>query len=457
MKKIVALLFSLGFLSNVYAWWDPGHMVTAMIAYLQLDDQARVRVDELTKVLERDYPAVNHFVVTGPWPDDLKAQGVHAYDTWHYTNIPHNWQGVPLPPKQEVDVLWAIGEARSVLRSSRSKEVDKARFLGFLVHFVSDIHQPLHSTSEHNDLHPSGNKGGNGFALSDSPWRNLHMLWDAAGGYLDDYNDIRPYGKPQEPLTDEEIKRVRQLAQDLMRAYPKTKFQSVDELDPDFWALESHKLAVRYGYRGVNAKDNRGRNIYLESGGTPSELYLENVREIARQRLVLSGYRLGKILNDLFGQPTDSRAADAEEVSVLKTVQQLLDAINNSDPDLARPILHSEAVFYSIRDKDGKPSVGVSKAKQFLSNLKKDQKKRKNQYFERIWEPEISIQGEMANVRAPYDFHVDNQFSHCGVDVFNLLKTAEGWKVTSITYDVLKTDCPPSPLGPVGNGGMNNE
>ena len=183
MKKLTIFLLVLCLYFQARAWHDPGHLLTAMIAYLQLDEQARARVDELTATLERDYPYVNHFIATGPWPDDLKAEGVRAYDTWHYTNIPYNWQGVALPPKQNVDIIWASDEAQSILRSPRAREIDKARFLGFLVHFVSDLHQPLHSTSVHDTTQPGGNAGGNGFALQ-GPWRNLHMLWDAAGGYL---------------------------------------------------------------------------------------------------------------------------------------------------------------------------------------------------------------------------------------------------------------------------------
>jgi hypothetical protein len=448
MKNMLPLLFVLSFCQSAWAWWDPGHIVTAMIAYLQLDEQARARVDELTGVLERDYPYVNHFIATGPWPDDLKAEGVRAYDTWHYTNIPYNWQGVALPPKQEVDVIWAIGEAQSILRSSRSRDIDKARFLGFLVHFVSDLHQPLHSTSVHDDDQPSGNAGGNGFTIQGAPWRNLHALWDAAGGYLDEFNAINPYGQPKDALTDEEIERYRRLALELMQEHPASTFPAIDELDPDFWALESHKLAVRYGYRAINGKDDRGRNQYLESGGTPSELYLENVREVARRQLALSGYRLGRMLNQLFGRQADETDLASEEKAVLAVAQRLLDAINNGDPDLARPILLEDAVLYSIRERGGQQVMNSRTAKQFLNGIKKD----KDNYVERIWNPQIDIQGIVATVQAPYDFHVNGKFSHCGTDVFNLFKTAEGWKITSITYDVVTEGCVPSPLGPVGSG-----
>lgn len=446
MKKLMSLIILVCFSLHVRAWHDPGHLLTAMIAYLQLDEQARTRVDALTDILGRDYPYVNHFIATGPWPDDLKAEGVRAYDTWHYTNIPYNWQGVPLPPKQTVDIVWAIDEAQSILRSPRARDIDKARFLGFLVHFVSDLHQPLHSTSVHDNTQPGGNAGGNGFTLQ-GPWRNLHMLWDAAAGYLDAYRDINPYGEEKDALTLEEIERLRQLAVDLIQQYPESRFPAVEELNPEFWALESHQLAVRYGYRAVNGQDDRGRNLYLEPGGAPSEFYLENAREIARQRLALSGYRLGRMLNQLFGKQPDPAATSEAEPAVLAVVKQILQAINTGDPDLARPILLEEAVVQSIRERDGRKITGQQTAKQFLNGLKRGTDK----WTERIWNPTVNIHGEIATVWAPYDFHINGAFSHCGTDIFNLIKTAEGWKVSALTYDVIKEGCAPSPLGPVGS------
>jgi len=298
----IALLYSL----NLSAWWDPGHLVTAMIAYMQLDETARERVDELTKTLERDYPAVNHFIVTGAWPDDLKAEGVRSYDTWHYTNIPYKYDNVAIPDQPEVDILWAINEAVDVLRDNRSREVDKARHLGFLVHFVADIHQPLHSTSMYTDELPSGNRGGNKFDLK-GEWRNLHALWDDGCGFLSEYNEIRPYGEEKQPLTRREIRRLQDLAESLVREFPKESFSAADTLDPDFWAMESHKLAVRYGYSGVKDPDARGRARYLQPGEQPSDYYLEQGQAVVRRQLAMGGYRLGALLNDIFGEGKTER------------------------------------------------------------------------------------------------------------------------------------------------------
>lgn len=301
MKKFKLLLLAFFYCISLNAWWDPGHLVTAMIAYMNLEESAKKRVDELTKNLQRDYPYINHFATTGPWPDDLKAEGVRTYDTWHYTNIPLNRSGLALPDKQNVDVIWAINQMVRVLKSSRPRDVDRARHLGFLVHFVGDIHQPLHSTSVHDNELPAGNVGGNAFPLQ-GKWHNLHQLWDDGCGYLSSYNDINPYGIRKIALTQEEIKRLEGLAKEIMKEYPKESITGLELMDPDFWALESHKLAIKYGYQGVNGEDETGRRIFLRPNDTPSKVYLENGQKVVKERLATAGYRLAALLNDIYGE-----------------------------------------------------------------------------------------------------------------------------------------------------------
>jgi hypothetical protein len=44
-------------------------------------------------------------------------------------------------------------------------------------------------------------------------------------------------------------------------------------------------------------------------------------------------------------------------------------------------------------------------------------------------------------VWAPYDLWVNKKFSHCGVDVFTLIKTNQGWKIASLVYTVEPDAC----------------
>ena len=125
---------------------------------------------------------------------------------------------------------------------------------------------------------------------------------DDGCGYLSDYNDINPYGDPKEALTEEEIARLWALAEQIVKEVPEDEIVGLDVLDPDFWALESHKLAVKYAYQGVNEINDRGRRIWLKPNHTPSEMYLENGRKVVAKRLATAGYRLGDMLNEVFAE-----------------------------------------------------------------------------------------------------------------------------------------------------------
>lgn len=301
MKKLYVLIFSIFFSLNAKSWWDPGHLVTAMIAYHHLNPTAKKKVDELTQMMKRDYPYVNHFAATSTWPDDVKAEGVRSYNTWHYTNIPYNPKRVSIPDPPEINIVWAIEQAESVLRSKTTKDIDKARHLSFLVHFAGDIHQPLHSTTMYSNSLPGGNAGGNGFPISSfGKWRNLHQVWDDGCGYLSDYNDINPYGKEKLALEDGEIERLQKLAVEIMEAHPEASISGIENLDRDFWILESHKLAIAYGYKGVQSIDDKGWKKYIKPNDPPSEYYLEQGQKIVQQRLAMGGYRLARLLNEIF-------------------------------------------------------------------------------------------------------------------------------------------------------------
>jgi ketosteroid isomerase-like protein len=67
-------------------------------------------------------------------------------------------------------------------------------------------------------------------------------------------------------------------------------------------------------------------------------------------------------------------------------------------------------------------------------------------YLERMWDPTVLVDGDLAVVWTPYDFWIGDQFSHCGTDVFTMMRTEDGWRLATIAYNVVR-DCQPSPLG----------
>jgi hypothetical protein len=71
-----------------------------------------------------------------------------------------------------------------------------------------------------------------------------------------------------------------------------------------------------------------------------------------------------------------------------------------------------------------------------------------NALYERMWEPVALVHERIAMVWTPYDFWVNGAWSHCGIDIFTLIETEDGWRISSITYTVEMEGCPDPPLPP---------
>lgn len=133
------------------------------------------------------------------------------------------------------------------------------------------------------------------------------------------------------------------------------------------------------------------------------------------------------------------------ERAVLAAVQSFFTTMHNKDSTGARKILDSTGNFVSVRTNDsGQQIIRRAPNTKYLSEVAT----LKETYLERMWDADVRVHGPIAMVWTPYDFYVDGTFSHCGVDIFNLVKSDAGWQVTSGTYTVERTGCAESPLGP---------
>lgn len=145
----------------------------------------------------------------------------------------------------------------------------------------------------------------------------------------------------------------------------------------------------------------------------------------------------------LFAQETRD-AVRAERNAILTTVQTFLETMAAKNIAGARRVLLSEGRFFAVGDEKGKANTRTFTHEDYL----KDLSAAKHRVRERIWNPQVRLHGAIATVWAEYDYWSDGKFSHCGVNAFTLLKTAEGWKISGGSF-TLERKCRPSPLGPL--------
>lgn len=139
-------------------------------------------------------------------------------------------------------------------------------------------------------------------------------------------------------------------------------------------------------------------------------------------------------------------AQESERSAILETVQKFFDSIETRDRELLESILVPDSLNISVRDLgNGEANFNVMSYDDVVSALTRPGR----QALERSWDETVLIQGNIAVVWTPYDFHIDGEFSHCGVDSFQLIKRDGRWLISNSSWTLETENCPESPLGPV--------
>ncbi len=132
----------------------------------------------------------------------------------------------------------------------------------------------------------------------------------------------------------------------------------------------------------------------------------------------------------------------AAEQQVVTVVEQLFNGIEMQDTVLLAQLLNSGAQLVSVREAEGAPRWTRRTKADFLAGIATNEAT----MVERMWDPEVRIDGDVATLWAPYDFHIDGKFSHCGYDGFHLMRQDGRWLISAITYTVRTTGCEDAPL-----------
>jgi hypothetical protein len=128
--------------------------------------------------------------------------------------------------------------------------------------------------------------------------------------------------------------------------------------------------------------------------------------------------------------------------SVLAVVESLFTGMATRDTAALNQVFVQEGYFQALRDTAVDVDAPVS-LNEFTRRIGASQRT----VVERMWNPQVLVDGPLAVVWTRYDFHRDRAFSHCGTDAFTLVRTAAGWRISSGAFTIQTQACPPSPLG----------
>ena len=159
------LLFAL-FATPLFGWGPTGHRVVALVAEDHLSRAALIDVKMLL--------GGETLAEASTWADDVRERRTWRQSgPWHYVNIPDGKTYKQSRKNRRGDILRAIERFERDLADRRSTPVKRANALRFLIHFVADLHQPLH-VGRYED------RGGNRIEVT---WfgqpTNLHRVWDS--------------------------------------------------------------------------------------------------------------------------------------------------------------------------------------------------------------------------------------------------------------------------------------
>ena len=136
--------------------------------------------------------------------------------------------------------------------------------------------------------------------------------------------------------------------------------------------------------------------------------------------------------------PAPAHAQDADRSAVLATVQKVFDAMRTRDTALLRQAFDTSARLAGVSQR-GAPAVRLTAPSAFGNAIASAPAG--DVWNERIYDPEVRIDGDVAQVWAYYTFHRNKTFSHCGVDAFMLLKVGSEWKITQLADSRRTTGC----------------
>ena len=165
--------------------------------------------------------------------------------------------------------------------STLTDEEKRSYALRLLIHYIGDIHQPLHATSRVDKSYPKGDAGGNFVALPMKDGaKNLHSVWDSV---------IYLYtATPRMPFNAADWSTLGSQAEGILSKYPEPNSEW-QNLDVAKWTTESFEVSKSAVYPTVQPN-------------TPlSDAYMTKARDAIQKQIALGGLRLAYVIQHIFG------------------------------------------------------------------------------------------------------------------------------------------------------------
>ena len=124
------------------------------------------------------------------------------------------------------------------------------------------------------------------------------------------------------------------------------------------------------------------------------------------------------------------------------TAQALFDAMAAGEVPAARELFTPGATLTRMDADTGGVAPLTSPASEWLDGLPEEP----GVLIERMFDPVVHVSGNLAAIWAPYDLYRSGEFSHCGIDLFELVRLDGHWRIVKVTYIVQREDCPRRPF-----------
>ena len=136
--------------------------------------------------------------------------------------------------------------------------------------------------------------------------------------------------------------------------------------------------------------------------------------------------------------PAPASAQVADEAAVEEVVRELFRHMKAGDADAMAALMHDDVRLVTTAVEDGVPVARTVPVPSWLDGVRSSEA----ELDERLYDVEVRVSQGLATVWTGYDLLVDGAFSHCGVDAFQLVDTAEGWRILQVADTRKREGCP---------------